>query len=1054
MSAGYRFFAWSRQGLAAGIAAATPGNGTGRAALPVTLGVTKSGQPDSVSVQLRLYGPGDVIGIDPRQIIRMDPPPLTAEFEPNYLAAIEFDLPDYPWLFSPEPSSDTLRPWIVLAVVRKDAAVVTTDPQRPLPWLQIGAADVVRELPPLADSWAWAHAQVVADGQGTTGRIDAPPEQTLSRLVCPRRLEPGVAYIACVVPAYEAGRQAGLGLGVTAAGEDAWPSAGGGTLELPVYHHWEFATGPAGDFEALARRLQPVAFGPEIGTRPMDLTTAGSQLPVPPAGQPGSQLTFEGALISPVAQPTEWPDGAREPFVERLLELIDEDGESQIVRPPLYGSHAVVRPPSTTGAAGWLWQLNLDPRHRAAAGLGALVVAEQQEQLVAAAWDQAGELERANTLLKRAQLARSVASAVQEKRLAPLPADAALRVTQPLHSRVRMLPDGSHTGAGPTTLRGSIRTSRFPEAAVSVPFRRAVRPRGPIGRHLPTGDAESSAVGDLTENLATGAVVVPLKPAKGAVAFDRVGQPRLNRAKTEVPNTAPGWTRVFGGDSPVYPGAAAVASAMAAPINNGGNGGDGGLPIEGKRTRLRLDGINQRFRDASKALFDLIPQVPGQTTSAPVAYIGDPLALGPIADTLTSGTGPLAPERTVPEHVLSLMPSEGLTPTTTPGPQPTDLLRPFAAAPVFPQPASGPLKEVFPAAVLPGADGIRPDSVGMLLGNARFIESFMVGLSHTLSEELRWRDLPTDYGATYFRQFWDTRGAGSGASLDIEPIATWPADRALGQNATRVGGRGMLVLLVRGELFRRYPHTIVYAVPAEALDSAAAPILYPEFRGHLEPDMTYFAFDLGVDEARGDEGDPGWYFVLQEQPTAPRFGFDALPYEGGDGRFGGTPAIWADLHWGMLAASAAEYQALSHAPAGGRLSGPPRPLFAAAPPPAPAPPSARWGADSAQTAAIAFQRPVRVALHASRMLSADIRDTALQVTSLERDVGRITALAGVDAHGRAWRMSAAEAVDAIARGAERFVLETDDGERSRLVVDDAGGAARLATSGGGPAEAP
>jgi hypothetical protein len=1041
MSAGYRFFSWSREGLAAGVPAGAQGTEGGRAVLPITLGVTKSGQSDSVAVKLLLYGPGDVLGIDIRQIIRRDPPPLTAQFEPNYFPAVEFDLPDYPWLFSPEASSPKLRPWIVLAVVRKDAAALKTDPGRPLPWLEIDPANILRELPPLADSWAWAHAQVA--GNGTTGTIDAPPEQTLSRLVCPRRLESGVSYLACIVPAYEAGRQAGLGLEVTAAGEDAWPPPGGGSgaFELPVYDHWEFSTGPDGDFEALARRLQPVAFGPEIGTRPMDLTTAGWQLPVPPAGEPGSQLGFEGALMSPVAVPTEWPDDAREPFMQRMVELIDEVGESQIVKPPLYGSNAVVPPPSSTGAAGWLWQLNLDPRNRAAAGLGAQVVAEQQEQLVASAWDQAGDLERANTLLKRAQIARSVATSVQEKRLAPLPADAVLRVTQPLHSRVRVQRDGSHGLGSPTTLRGSMRTSVFPEAAVSAPFRRAVRPNGPIGRHLPSTDDAPSHVGELTAGLAAGTVTVPLKPAKGAVAFDRVGEPKLGRAKAEVPG-APGWTRVFGGDAPVYPGATPLAAA--ALVDNGSDGGS--LPPERRRTRLRLTGINTRFRDASKALFDLIPQLSGQVVTQPLssmAAAANTLALNAVAGALQDRAGPVAPEHTVAQQVLPLLPATGLTPTTTPGPQPIDPLRPLAAAPTFPQPASEPLREIFPGALLPGAGQIRMDTVGILVGNPRFIESYMVGLNHTLAEELRWRELPADYSATYFRQFWSARGAGLGTSFDIDPIAEWPVDRQLGENATRIGGRGMLVVLVRGELFRRYPHTIVYAVRADTLDSGAVE-LYPEFRGRLDPDMTYLGFDLGVDEARGLDGGPGWYFVLQEQPTGARFGFDALPDEGGETRFGGTPVTWAELHWGMLVSTSAEYQALTHAPAGGRLAGQLLPLFAATP----APPSAKWGTDSAQTAAIAFQRPVRVALNASRMISVDVEDPAMRVTSVEQDAGAITALAGVDVGGNPWRMTAAEVIDAIARGAESFVLVQADGDRPRIVLADIGGTPTLATPAG------
>src|SRR5262249_28272737 len=144
----------------------------------------------------------------------------------------------------------------------------------------------------------------------------------------------------------------------------------------------------------------------------------------------------------------------------------------------------------------------------------------------------------------------------------------------------------------------------------------------------------------------------------------------------------------------------------------------------------------------------------------------------------------------------------------------------------------------------------------------------------------------------------------------------------------------------------------------------------------------------------------------------------------------------ANLHWGMLVSSSVEYQALTHAPAGGRLAGQRLPLFAAAPPPGPAPPSASWGTESAQTAAIAWQRPVRVALHASRMLSLDVADPAMRVTSVEQDAGTIIALAGVDAGGNPWRMTAAEVIDAIARGTESFVLGQADGDRPRIVLAD------------------
>jgi hypothetical protein len=47
---------------------------------------------------------------------------------------------------------------------------------------------------------------------------------------------------------------------------------------------------------------------------------------------------------------------------------------------------------------------------------------------------------------------------------------------------------------------------------------------------------------------------------------------------------------------------------------------------------------------------------------------------------------------------------------------------------------------------------------------------------------------------------------------------------------------------------------------------------YPLFRGTLDPDITFIGFDLEEAEARGDpdpqKGKPGWFIVIQEQPTA------------------------------------------------------------------------------------------------------------------------------------------------------------------------------------------
>jgi len=65
--------------------------------------------PDAAPAESHLRG--DVTGIDPRHIVRTDPPDGTPNYEPNYLAGIEFDHPDFIWLFTPAaPNGNRLRP--------------------------------------------------------------------------------------------------------------------------------------------------------------------------------------------------------------------------------------------------------------------------------------------------------------------------------------------------------------------------------------------------------------------------------------------------------------------------------------------------------------------------------------------------------------------------------------------------------------------------------------------------------------------------------------------------------------------------------------------------------------------------------------------------------------------------------------------------------------------------------------------------------------------------------------------------------------------------------
>src|SRR5262245_20038853 len=118
------FLPWIRQGAA--VAISTPDNFgelPGSATLAATLMVNGTDPP--ISMQVRLLAPSDVAAIGSRDIVRREPPPNSATFEPNHFASVEFDRPDFPWLFTPAKAgaNASLRPWLCLIVVRKQDGV-------------------------------------------------------------------------------------------------------------------------------------------------------------------------------------------------------------------------------------------------------------------------------------------------------------------------------------------------------------------------------------------------------------------------------------------------------------------------------------------------------------------------------------------------------------------------------------------------------------------------------------------------------------------------------------------------------------------------------------------------------------------------------------------------------------------------------------------------------------------------------------------------------------------------------------------------------------------
>ena len=168
---------------------------------------------------MTVLGPGDVVGIDRSQVVRRSPRPDDHNLEPNYLAAIEFAHPDLPWMFSPElGAAERAQPWLMLVVVpdQSGQAVAPAAIGKPCPVLTLPGAEAA---PDPAHAWAFAHVQVqgppdAAQAVSWVKDLANHASAVRSRVLCPTRLHPATGYVAVLVPTYEIGRLAGLGLAV------------------------------------------------------------------------------------------------------------------------------------------------------------------------------------------------------------------------------------------------------------------------------------------------------------------------------------------------------------------------------------------------------------------------------------------------------------------------------------------------------------------------------------------------------------------------------------------------------------------------------------------------------------------------------------------------------------------------------------------------------------------------------------------------------------------------------------------------------------------------
>jgi hypothetical protein len=422
-----------------------------RMIIPVKLTLTASNnndntsKNDTVEKEITLFGPGDLLGINENVISRVAPSPNTDNFEPALTPFVEFSEPDFLWRFSSlqTPDKKNWIPWITLIILKTEngqeegefVKVQQTDKALP-PKIQLKPNAI---LPDLKESWRWAHVHKLDIADSSDGQIfksiQSAPGKVVCRLLSPRKLKPQVRYHAFLVPAFKIGAEAALGIinGVEDRKALTWedPATGAGTV-LPYYYDWEFGTGTEGGFEYLVKKLKPSDLE-NMGTRLIDCSNPGYGME-----DEGLELQMEAALksLDTDIQPwgmdsTDESDTHSKEKQEALANLLNkreekiekENGEIETrlrVTPPVYGEwYASIKGETLKvnpqNRNHWLDELNLDFRHRAAAGLGVRFIKENQENLMKAAYEQLSKVKQVNQELNLGRFGREISTTMYNR---------------------------------------------------------------------------------------------------------------------------------------------------------------------------------------------------------------------------------------------------------------------------------------------------------------------------------------------------------------------------------------------------------------------------------------------------------------------------------------------------------------------------------------------------------------------------------------------------------------------------------------------------------------
>ena len=783
-----------------------------------------------------MLGRDDITGFAKEKILRFVPGENNSLCSPNNLAFVEFYEDDFPWRFSNEimPNNDMIKPWLFLIVLKENEFILrsSSDDQGSLTYLTFlgdstadsTADSIIESVKKLQGEMCyWAHVQSISAGDGN---LIKDPDGSISRIICPRKLESNTSYSAFLLPTFEVDKKDHL-----------------------VFHAWKFQTNDQPDFEYLASLLEPQDIPYQVGRRQINCENIGFDIKVPPLSH---YLPMEGALTSVAKEPPVYHalQSAKSETLKMIAEQVNKtfnaSDEDPVVSPYSYGGKHVqytqkIDPNSTDRP--WIHQLNTDPGYRAIAGLGAKVIRENQDNYMERAWAQLESLNLVHQSVHNVERSIVISERLFQKHIVSLAKSddkkTFLRIVKPLSKKVMIdtkqgkitsesviISNVSYRSELEMSSRRSLlnRSSKIKDLTGNVDI--TVDPRNPRFSettrrpiYLSDGDTgiEITALPDQSQHcLIIGNYnnrVGPIKyNEKYVYSLTEPLSTTINLMNPEHSRLS--WHIIPPANSRYCIEKFEFLSYSTAPIfvalikpftvtckvvdKFTGNTIQQAVIVSFKLTYRKLPDGNDIVSEtiAGRAIISRTDTVRIECHSVYPSNRGKLQIASDGYRTMTvvvekDQAGILViemePEGSEREDSIIAQLAPLLNPTvshksrlkrmyqgtriegwydpldTKPGALPVPI-----AYPTFDDPMYQKLRDLGSDYLIPNLDLMPNNCITLFKTNQSFVESFMAGLNVEMGRELRWREYPTDERGSYFRQFWDVKGLLDPSSSDEE----------------------------------------------------------------------------------------------------------------------------------------------------------------------------------------------------------------------------------------------------------------------------------------------